>query len=53
MAGSNIENLPLTQYNKGFTIGETFISLDGLFNLPKNILPFSVKKNNLPLMIME
>jgi hypothetical protein len=34
-------------------IGGTFIPLDGLFNLPKNILPFSLKKTNMPLIIME
>ncbi len=53
MAEGDIDNLPLTQYNKGFMIGGTFIPLDGLFNLPKNILPFSLKKTNMPLMIME
>ena len=53
MAGSNIENLPLTPYNRGFMLGGTFISLDGLFNMPKSIIPFSLKKTNMPLMIME
>ena len=53
MAGETTDTLPLVQYNKGFTFGGTFFALDGLFKMPKNILPFSLKKSNMPLMIME